>query len=411
MKSLLSEQLRIWVTLGFSLTCLLSASAINAAETEMESPDIVYTQSNIPNANENTILGFYRGKNGALTPMPGGPYLTGGTGIVDPTYTTASLDGDLPIIINPEKTLLFAVNAGSSSIAVFHILPKGLLSPVKGSPFASGGVNPISLALADDFLYVVNKNRDPLHPAVEAVGTLPNYSVFRVTSKGRLIPVKNSTIPAPYGSSPAQFITSGDEKFAFTGELFGGVIRAFKILPSGRLEQSPNSPVTLSHDLAGTPAAPVAMRTHPKRPILYVAFPESHKVGVYTYDEETGELTFRNAANSSGLATAWLHLNKAGTRLYTSNLFDNSLSVFTLDDPFAPVEIQHLTLRDAGGARQLDMNESESYLFVNEPNSREIPSNAIAVLSVNPDGTLAEVADSPYLISPVEGRPIGIRAK
>lgn len=57
------------------------------------------------------------------------------------------------------------------------------------------------------------------------------------------------------------------------------------------------------------------------------------------------------------------------------------------------------------------MNESESYLFVNEPNSREIPSNAIAVLSVNPDGTLAEVSDSPYLISPGEGCPIGIRVK
>ena len=411
MKSLLSKQLRIWATLGLSLTCLLGMPATHAAEAEKESTDIVYTQSNIANANENTILGFYREKNGALTPIPGGPYLTGGTGIVDPTFTTASLDGDLPILINAEKTLLFAVNAGSNSIAVFHILPKGLLSPVKGSPFLSGGVNPISLALADDFLYVVNKNRDPLHPADEAVGSFPNYSVFRVTAKGRLVPVENSTIQAPYGSSPAQFITSRDDKFAFTGELLGGVIRAFKILPSGRLEQSPNSPVTLSHELAGTPAAPVAMRTHPQRPILYVAFPESHTVGVYTYDEETGALTLRNAANSSGLATAWLHLNKAGTRLYTANLFDNSLSVFSLNDPLAPVEIQHLILRNAGGARQLDMNESESYLYVNEPNSREIPSNAITVLSVNSDGTLAEVADSPYLISPTEGRPIGIRAK
>ena len=64
MKSLLSKQLRIWATLGLSLTCLLGMPATHAAEAEKESTDIVYTQSNIANANENTILGFYREKNG-----------------------------------------------------------------------------------------------------------------------------------------------------------------------------------------------------------------------------------------------------------------------------------------------------------------------------------------------------------
>lgn len=107
----------------------------------------VYTQSNIPTENGNTILGFRRDAEGKLTPLPGSPFPTNGAGIVDPTFdlSNGTLGSDGEIIINPEHTRLFAVNSGSNTIAVFNIAPDGSLSPVIGSPFPSGGVEPVSM--------------------------------------------------------------------------------------------------------------------------------------------------------------------------------------------------------------------------------------------------------------------------
>jgi hypothetical protein len=39
------------------------------------------------------------------------------------------------VIVNRDHTLLFAVNGGSDTIAVFHINGDGTLTPVDGSPF------------------------------------------------------------------------------------------------------------------------------------------------------------------------------------------------------------------------------------------------------------------------------------
>ena len=50
-----------------------------------------------------------------------------------------------------KRRLLFAVNGGSNTIAVFHILADGGLRAVEGSPFASRGVNPVGIGLRGDF--------------------------------------------------------------------------------------------------------------------------------------------------------------------------------------------------------------------------------------------------------------------
>ena len=53
-------------------------------------------------------------------------------------YTGTNLgpfDSDSEVIINPQQTLLFAVNAGSDSIAVFSIKENGTLAPWKALPF------------------------------------------------------------------------------------------------------------------------------------------------------------------------------------------------------------------------------------------------------------------------------------
>jgi hypothetical protein len=57
---------------------------------------------------------------------------------------------------------LFAVNSGSDTIAVFHIQGNGALTPVEGSPFPSGGNDPVSLGLNGNTLFVVTCSLGPI---------------------------------------------------------------------------------------------------------------------------------------------------------------------------------------------------------------------------------------------------------
>ena len=135
---------------------LLAPSCILPGAASAQPPrarGVVYVESDDPAGN--AVLAFRRHDDGSLTPLPGSPFPTGGRGIT-PTFNLGPFDSDQEVIINREHTLLFAVNGGSDSIAVFHIEPDGSLTPVDGSPFPSGGSNPVSVGLSgDDVLCVV----------------------------------------------------------------------------------------------------------------------------------------------------------------------------------------------------------------------------------------------------------------
>lgn len=412
-----NHQLRIisFAIAGFTAVLLMGGFLIRGADAQQHLPiDIVYTETNIPTENGNSILGFQRDASGTLTSLPTSPFPTGGAGIanativVNPVINTTFLS-DQEVLVNPEHTRLFAVNSGSSTIAVFDINQDGSLSPVKGSPFPSGGVEPVSLGLAGNFLYVVNQNLDPQKPSQEASDSLPNYTAFRVTPRGRLVSVNNSTISVPEGSIPAQALISPNKHLLFGADTGSGLLRSYQILWNGRLLNSPNSPQSLpaSASPAGGPLpVPLGLQVHPQQPILYVGFTNINKLGVYSYDKDTGELTFLKAVPSSGIAICWIATNRGGTRLYTSNPGDNSISVYDIaQDPTTPVEIQKVTLKGPGGDAQLTLDSTESFLqVVSQPiSTTTTEGNGLHVLAVTPqDGTLSEVSSSPLPLPSVD---------
>ncbi|MEP7084194.1 MAG: hypothetical protein ABI854_05605, partial [Betaproteobacteria bacterium] len=152
------------------------------AADKKSSDGVVYLESNIGTPGGNSIIAYQRDDKGRLSALPGSPFPTRGTGIFDLSLNLGPFDSDQNIIVNPERTLLFAVNSGSNTIAVFNIRADGSLVHVAGSPFPSGGINPVSVGLARDTLVVVNKAMDPQQPANQ----LPNYTTFRVFPDGRL---------------------------------------------------------------------------------------------------------------------------------------------------------------------------------------------------------------------------------
>jgi 6-phosphogluconolactonase (cycloisomerase 2 family) len=370
----------------------------------------VYLDANDTRPGRNAVIGYRRQADGTLSPLPGSPYLTGGTGAGDNQSGVGVEDSSQDIIVNDDHTLLFAVNAGSDSIAVFHIEPDGSLTPVPGSPFASGGVEPVSLGLSGDRLYVAHKDLDPARdPALAS----PGYTGFRVAGDGRLEPIPFSTVAAPAFSAPSQALVSPDGRFLFDAQTLAGSVAAMRIEPSGRLAPVSSVQVPIPGVL------PLGLAAHPTSPIVYAGFATATQVGVFRYDEATGATSFVQAAGTSGVAPCWLAIDRAGHNLYSINPGDRSVSRLGLADPLSPVELQHVVLHPAGATgfpfqtaldtegRHLYVVSQQSFVF----DPADAAANALHVLHVEDDGSIVEIPSSPVSLPiPFDTRAQGVVA-
>src|SRR5215813_13101614 len=368
---------------------------------------VVYTETNdIANA----VLAFRRDDEGRLTLLPGAPFSTGGKGVIDSSFKLGPLDTDQNVVIDHDRRLLFAVNSGSSSIAVFHIRPHdGSLEPARGSPFPSGGINPVSIGLRGDQIVIINQDMDP---AQNVPGGLPSIVTRHVTEDGRIVKSPDdTTIPLPAGSAPSQALTANDRPFVFDAEFLGGRLASYRLFPNGRLTANPLQPLPASESVGGTAPLPLGLWANPDARQLYVGFVTVNKLGVYTWDESGMPIFERTVANS-GTAICWLRTNRAGTRLYTANTGSSTVSVYDTTDPAEPKEIQAIRTSGPGALFQLALDPTERFLYViGQRGSHAAPGNALHVLAVDDeDGTLSEVPSSPMPItlqSP-DGRPQGV---
>jgi 6-phosphogluconolactonase (cycloisomerase 2 family) len=392
---------------AFALLAVASAALPQSASADPPT-DVVYVESNDPNGN--AIFAFKRGADGSLTQLPGSPFDARGLGIT-PTFNLGPFDSDQEVIANPDHTLLFAVNGGSDSIAVFRINDDGSLTHVDGSPFPSRGSNPVSVGLAGNILCVVNKDQDPDHPGV----ILPNYTTLRVTEEGRLLPIPNSIVFTDAGASPSQALTVPAARLLFGADFMGGLLRSFQIHHNGRLMPVEAQPLPPS-EFAGTGQNPfpLGLSVHPKRPLLYVGFVTINRMGVYQFTRE-GRLQFLRSVANSGQAICWVLVNRDGSRIYTTNTGDRSVSVYdSQTDATEPVEIQKVTLEGMANSFQPALDPTGQFLHVvTQRAAPTLPAsaNALHVLRVGGDGRLTEVPSSPTVLPVSPGtRPQGVVA-
>ena len=298
----------------------------------------------------------------------------------------------------------------------------------------------MSLGLAGDHLYVVNKNDDPSR---DMTNTLPNYTGFKVGNDGSLTPIPKSTLEldTPWRSPTQALVVEG--KFLFDGD-FGNFplpsrteswgnemaqdtpssIRSFKINDDGTLDQHPPMLAPdgefdggMDVDEDGKPDPLIfGLQVHPQQKLIYIGFVTAAKLGVYRYDDE-GRLTFVRAVPNKGKLICWIKINKAGTRAYTANNADDTVSVYDLSDAESPTEIQTLQLKGHGHPYQLDLSEDDHTLYIVKHRTfNETPvgdGSVLNVLLVEEDGMLREAQSSPVTL-PVRddllARPQGVLA-
>jgi hypothetical protein len=108
----------------------------------------VYVNDNT--APVNSIAGFDRHADGSLTPVPGSPFAIGGSGTGHPDASQGSLEQ------SADGRYLLAVDAGSNQISVLQIKPDGSPPGRRRLAGASGGVDPVSIGVHRDLVYVAN---------------------------------------------------------------------------------------------------------------------------------------------------------------------------------------------------------------------------------------------------------------
>jgi len=186
----------------------------------------------LTNQTNNSVAVFRRNAKGMLTSA--GEFPTGGAGNPTPQPpdpTTDPLASQGALLIGRGNQFLYAVNAGSNQISVLRIRKNSLeLVDVVNS----GGIRPISLALHDDLLYVLNE------------GGTPNISGFEIDEDGTLTPLAGSTQPLIGGvaADPAQIGFSHDGELLVVTEKSGNRINTYTIdddgLPSAPIDNASN---------------------------------------------------------------------------------------------------------------------------------------------------------------------------
>ena len=370
------KRLRIsWGALALSL--LMLACALGA--TAFAQQNLVYIDGNITTANQNAVIGLVNDGTGKLTPLPGSPFLTGGTGVGPAgNGTDAQWDSDQEVVINPEGTLLFAVNGHTNNFAVFNLNSDGTLSAISGSPFASNGPQPASFGYKDNglgggisMMVVVNKDADPLQTQ-----TAPNYTTFSVSSSG--VPTFNtgSTFTLATGTAPSQALIRHNTPTGFFGvEFMSGKISSYKLNRAGVL--------TTTNSLAA-PGNDVGAVLHPTVRGLYLALPGNAEIAVYSYNT-TGTLKLLTTVPNQGLAVCWLAVNAAGTRLYSAEPKSSTISVYDITNPKSPIQLQHLTVSGTGAIpTHMRLDPTGQFLYVLDR------LGVLHVLNVASDGTVME---------------------
>lgn len=301
----------------------ITAATVAGADDRASSRQFVYTISNASSGS--AVVGYRVGPGGELTPLPGSPFATGGLG----QGVGLLVSGDSGLAISSDRRLLFAPNRGTNDISVFRIRGDGTLAGVPGSPFPTGGVTPTSLAVHGNMLFVA-------HTGLGLFGNCADcdYRGFRIGKSGRLTPIPGAVLPlsATPPSGPFALRFSPDGRFLIGAETVSSKINVFKVArkPSADrpvLTPAPGSPFDSIGKL------PLGFSFNPANSTqLFIsnleAVPGTGSVSSYLF-AASGQIAPIDRQTPSGqIATCWISVTGDGRWLFATNTDSDSVGSY-----------------------------------------------------------------------------------
>jgi 6-phosphogluconolactonase (cycloisomerase 2 family) len=382
---------RMAATVG--LLALAMAGSVSTVREVSAAPKVVgHVYVNDNTSGKNTISAFDQLSNGTLSPMHGSPFTAGGAG----TGTIIGSQGALQV--TDDGHYLLAVAAGSNQISVLRVDHDGELHSV-GSPVGSGGIEPVSIAVHEDLVYVANEGNGT---------TGSNYTGFKLNKNGRLTPLRNSTVPLPPTALPGDVFFNSDGTHLVGTEVGTTdpstfLIDSFVVGKDGRLTAAPGSPFPAQG------AGPFGSQFRPTNPTqLYVSNahngPSNGTVSAFRV-AKNGVLTSIGASPYPDNQTApcWIEITHDGKYLFTVNTGSSSISRYRIHSNGTLTLLGSTPFKNPTGLRPFDarLAPNGKYLYVVDAGL-----DAVSVFAVH-GGTLTELAASPVAL-PAGATPFGI---
>src|SRR5215472_7016740 len=285
---------------ALSVIIMLVSISAKAAQAQ-DDPGAVYV---LANQAANSVLVFSRAVDGTLSLS--GSFATGGAGAgtgVDPLGSQGSM------VVGRWPRRLFAVNAGSNDVSVFAVDGLNLRLLDRAS---SGGTQPVSVAVHEDLVYVVNG------------GGTPNIQGFHVEpSSGRLIQISGSSQPLPGGASagPGQIGISPDGDVLLVTEKGTNQIDTWTLTDDGF---PVNGKVIASHG-----AVPFGF-TFVRGNVALITEAKPSAVSSYeTNDDGTLDLV-TGTVPDNGAANCWIEATKNNRYAFVTNTGTGTISSYLI---------------------------------------------------------------------------------
>jgi|GEM_PF-1145633 len=285
--------------------------------TGLAAQNYIYTNNDLNTAN--SVSGFSVDTNGSLSPVPGSPFATGGNGIYGYSYAHSLYSPNRIIVVN---NFLYASNAASNNVSAFTIgTGTGTLTAVAGSPFATNAVdNPqysgISLAATPDGKFLYAGSTGF---DGQFVGSI---TIFNIVSSGALTMVGSAPVAA--GGPVYSLKVSPDGKFLFAALSQSSQIAVFAIQSDGSLQAVPNSPFTLSSGAATSVDINCAGN-------LLFAGGNSGNIYVFNIASDGQLSAVSGSPFATGVSSNWVvALSADDSTLFSSNPGSNTVNAFAV---------------------------------------------------------------------------------
>jgi 6-phosphogluconolactonase (cycloisomerase 2 family) len=295
---------------------------------------MVYIMTNMAAMNE--IIAFYRDMDGILTFMGSYPTYGRGTGprkapLATPDNGVDPLTSQGSLSLSRDGRFLFAVNAGSNSISSFIIADSG--EPVLMDVKLSGGVQPNSLAMFGNLLYVSNAGNASNNFASNITG-------FRIEDNGRLTPIPGSTHSLSLiNAQPAQILFTPDGSKIVVSELTTNYLSVFHVNKNGTV----TGPIINNSNGMG-PFGSCFLSSG----ILLVTELNPNSLSSYSVNDNGVLHVISGSVPTGQKATCWVTTTKNERFAYTTSTFSGTISTYRIDSNGALTVMGHITSTPAG---------------------------------------------------------------
>ncbi|HEU4779291.1 MAG TPA: beta-propeller fold lactonase family protein [Steroidobacteraceae bacterium] len=348
--------------IGISLLAMTAAAAASndhGHRLPFQGPRAVYTETNA--ADKNEILVYRRDHAGNLRMTD--RVATRGRG------SGAGLGNQGALALSRDGRRLYAVNAGSDDISVFAFTSG---KPVLIQKVPSGGDQPISIALSQDLLYVLN------------AGGTGNISGFYVGDDRRVYPIPGSSRPlsgSAVGPAQISFNTFGD--VLVVTEKATNKIDLYDV--EDGMAQGP-----YVRDSNGMTPFGFAFDRHDHLIVSEAFGGAANSSAMSSYEIDGGMYPLEVVSGTVGThqtAACWVVVSKNGRFAYTTNTGSSSITGYRIarNGALTLLNADGVTAPTGSGSAPLDaaISSEGKYLFALSPNV-----GMIASFRVRDDGSL-----------------------